>query len=402
MSLNRLIFYSAMIGGWAAFVGWLISETLLIRRSVPEGWWGFLVILLTGALVGGCIAGGLTLLGGVASGSFKGQLHRFLPGFLGGLIGGAVGSMLGNSIYLVINHWFVLLLGWTVMGLAIGAVEGIYDRSSKKLRNGLIGGGVGGLLGGILFSLLGASSMSDRATGFVILGMCIGCFIGLAQVMLKEAWLTVEAGFRPGRQLVLSMPEIIMGTSEKAALPFIAFGAKGVEPVHLRILRRDDGSYLIEDNKSRTGTFVNGQQVQGALVLRNEDVIQLGVNLVRFREAHRHQAAIAVVAAPAPAPAAPSPGPTVAVAAGPPPVPKAVAPIAAQPAVPRSTPQYQPSRPNASSPAAPTTKPPLAKAPPGTAPGPRPGLLPRRVPRPHRRPCPLPRREPRDARSVAG
>ncbi len=117
--------------------------------------------------------------------------------------------------------------------------------------------------------------------------MCIGCFIGLAQVILKEAWLTVEAGFRPGRQLVLNMPELLMGTSEKAALPFIAFGTKGVEPVHLRILRQADGSYLLEDNHSRTGTFVNGQAVQRAVILRNNDAIQLGVNVVRFRERQR-------------------------------------------------------------------------------------------------------------------
>ena len=69
MSLNRLVFYCAMIGGWAAFVGWLLSEMLLFRRSFPEGFWGFLVVMLAAALVGGCVAGGLTLLGGVASGS---------------------------------------------------------------------------------------------------------------------------------------------------------------------------------------------------------------------------------------------------------------------------------------------------------------------------------------------
>ena len=175
-----------------------------------------------------------------------------------------------------------------MVGLAIGAVEGIYDRSAKKLRNGLIGGGVGGFLGGILFNLLGATSMAERAAGFVILGVCIGCFVGLAQVILKEAWLTVESGFRPGRQLVLSLPEVIMGTSEKASLPFIAFGAKGVEPIHVRIKRRQDGSYLLEDNHSRTGTFVNGKHVQGEIVLQNDDMIQLGVNLVRFREILKH------------------------------------------------------------------------------------------------------------------
>lgn len=325
MSLKRLIFYSAMIGGWAAFVGWMVSEIILFRRTVPEGVWGFLVIMLTCALVGGCVAGGLTLLSGVASGSLAGQWTRFVPGFLGGLLGGGVGGMLGNALTLVLRPWIFLLVGWILMGLAIGAVEGIYDKSSRKLRNGLIGGGVGGLLGGIVFTLLGASSMADRATGFVVLGLCIGFFIGLAQVVLKEAWLTVEDGFRPGRQLVLSMPETIMGTSEKAALPFIAFGAKGVEPIHVRIVRRDDGTYLLQDNNSRTGTFVNGQQVQGAVVLKNEDVIKLGVNVVRFRETHKHvvgdQPAPAAVEAPRPTatPIANPPTPAIAVAAAPPP-----------------------------------------------------------------------------------
>ncbi len=259
-----------MIGGWAAFAGWLLSEAFLFRRSFPDGFWGFLVVLLAAALVGGCVAGGLTLLGGVASGSLKGQLHRFVPGFLCGLVGGAIGSTLGNAIFLVLPHWSFRLLGWCLMGLAIGASEGIYDKSPRKLRNGLVGGSLGGIMGGILFTLLGGASMAERATGFVILGMCIGLFIGLAQVILKEAWLTVETGFRPGRQLMLGMAETIMGTSEKAALPFIAFGAKGVEPVHARILRQDDGSFVLQDNHSRTGTFVNGQPVRGEIVLAQQ------------------------------------------------------------------------------------------------------------------------------------
>ena len=61
MSLNRLIFYSAMIGGWAAFVGWFLSELLLFRRSFPDGWWGFVVIMLAVASLP-AVAGGL--LGG--------------------------------------------------------------------------------------------------------------------------------------------------------------------------------------------------------------------------------------------------------------------------------------------------------------------------------------------------
>jgi hypothetical protein len=342
VSLNRLIFYSAMIGGWAALVGWFVSELFLFRRDVPGGFWGFVVVLLTAGILGGCIAGSLALLGGVASGTLKGQFPRFFPAFLGGMIGGLVGALPGNSIFLLLKFNVFLILGWTMVGLAIGAVEGIYDRSPKKLRNGLIGGGIGGFLGGIIFILLGGQGMAERAAGFVILGMCIGCFIGLAQVLLKEAWLTVEAGFRPGRQLVLSLPETVMGTSEKAALPFIAYGAKGVEPVHVRIMRRDDGSYLLQDNNTRTGTFVNGRPIQGAVVLRDNDVIQLGVNLVRFREAHRQAAreAVPVQAVPVqavPVQALPVARPSAVVAAGPPPLPQAALPATA-PARPKPPP----------------------------------------------------------------
>ena len=47
----------------------------------------------------------------------------------------------------------------------------------------------------------------------MLLGLCIGLFLGLVQVLFKEAWLTVEAGFRPGRQLILNDEVIVMGTT---------------------------------------------------------------------------------------------------------------------------------------------------------------------------------------------
>src|SRR5262249_35408350 len=145
-----------------------------------------------------------------------------------------------------------LVIGWTIMGTSLGIVEGLYDVSFRKIRNGLLGGAVGGFLGGILFILffLVLSPMSGRAVALGILGMSIGLSIGLAQVVLRDAWLTVEEGFRPGRQLLLSQRETFLGTSEKANLIFIAFGAKGVEPLHACIVRCGDGTYEVRDNGS--------------------------------------------------------------------------------------------------------------------------------------------------------
>jgi hypothetical protein len=181
-----------------------------------------------------------------------------------------------------------------------------------------------------------ASDMSSRAVSFVLLGLCIGLAIGLAQVILKEAWLTVEAGFRSGRQMILGKDLVTMGTSEKASLIFIAYGAKGVEPIHLKISKQPDGHYLLEDNQSRTGTLLNGRTIPGPMPIKDGDAIQFGVNVVRFNERVKQGEA---KLPPPPVKDAPKPMPVAAIAAGPPPI-KAVpvAAIQANPAPPSPKP----------------------------------------------------------------
>ena len=342
MSFYRLIFYHAMLGGWAAFLGWLLGELLLLRRS---GDLGILTILAMAALVGAAIGGGIALVGAVANARLQGYGLRFGFCLLGGLVGGALGGLIGNLVFRISDIVVLRALGWMFMGLGIGGVEGIFDQSPKKIRNGLIGGAVGGMLGGLCFPLASAvGDMSGRAIAFVILGVCIGLFVGLAQIILREAWLTVEEGFRPGRQFVLNVPVTILGTSEKSQLPFIAFGAKGVEPVHLRIERQSDGAFVVRDNGSRTGTFVNGAKVTEE-VLQNDDRIQLGPNVVRFREVVRHVSSEREARRKR-APSVPSavaaalPEAMPILAAPPPPIPKAPAPprVAAPPPLPRSAP----------------------------------------------------------------
>jgi hypothetical protein len=287
MSFPRLVYYHALVGGWAALVGWFFAELVIMHRTrFPSDW----AMLFTSALVGAFIAGGLLQVQGLIQFRWAAQLLRLGVGLLGGLIGGFVGGLIGNFIYNIMPWAGVLAygIGWLFIGVAVGSVEGIYTLSLRSLRNGLIGGALGGFVGGMLYRpiALGVGDMSGRAVAFVLVGLCIGLFIGLAQVFFKEAWLTVLAGYRAGRQLLLSQREVLLGTSEKVHLQFAAAGAKGVEPVHLRIRREKDGSYVLEDGGSRTGTFVNGQPVR-AVVLRNNDVIQLGMNEVRFGETLR-------------------------------------------------------------------------------------------------------------------
>ena len=172
------------------------------------------------------------------------------------------------------------------MGLAIGSAAGIYEKSPSKCRNGVIGGALGGLLGGFLFDHTGAG-MAARATGFVILGGSIGALIGLTQLVLKEAWLTVVDGFRPGRELILGQTVTMLGRGDHLALPFLGYPGRDLESEHARIVRQTDGTFTLEDNRSRLGTRLNGQTILAATPLKDGDLIKLGSNIIRFNQRQR-------------------------------------------------------------------------------------------------------------------
>jgi hypothetical protein len=258
----------------------------------------FVLAVLMVLFVASAIGAGLSQVEGLITAQWKTQRKRLVPGLIGGFTGGLVGGLLGNLFYFLLGGEIAFLgflgrlLGWTLVGTSIGIYEGVFKHHWRRFRNGLIGGSIGGFLGGLFFNpvtyMIG-SPVSSRAFAFVLLGLCIGLFVGLVQVLLKEAWVTVQAGFRPGRQLILNDSVTTMGTSEKANLIFIAYGAKGVEPIHLRIRRADDGTYLLEDNGSRSGTFLNGELIDHPERLANGDVIRFGVNEIRFHEHYRPQ-----------------------------------------------------------------------------------------------------------------
>jgi hypothetical protein len=287
----RRVYWTGLVGGWSAFVGWLLAEFTV-------GWWvskHILLAVLMSMLVGSVLGAGLSQVEALLTGQWKNQLPRLGLGALGGLVGGLVGGLFGNLLFQLLEGIVILgflgrVVGWTLLGLAVGSCEGLLRRQWRQARNGLIGGSIGGFLGGLFFDLvryLIGSPVSSRAFAFVLLGLFIGLSLGLVQVLLKEAWLTVEEGFRAGRQIILDQEVTTMGTSEKAGLIFIAYGAKGVDPVHLRIRRLQGGSYVLEDNRSRSGTFLNGEAVGGPTQLEDGDLIQFGVNKVRFNERFR-------------------------------------------------------------------------------------------------------------------
>ena len=279
MSLGRLVYYSAVLAGWAALIAWIVAEWVILGRLPLE-------VLLTAAVVGGAIGCAVNVAAGMSGTGLQTLLKRAAPGFVGGAIGGAVGGLVGDVAY---GIGLPRGLGWMLMGVGIGMVEGIQERSFEKVRNGLIGGAIGGLIGGFLFDPVQAlaasgSGMSSRATAFVVLGLSIGACIGLAHVVLKEAWLTVLDGYRPGRQLILSRSVTTLGRADHLPLPFLGTMNADLSPEQVRIARQPDGHFFIEDIGGTQRSWLNQVPIHQPVGLRDNDVIKVGRNLIRFNE----------------------------------------------------------------------------------------------------------------------
>jgi hypothetical protein len=304
MSFRLFIYYCALCGGWTAFLGWFAGRVLypdnpLFKDGIRGLWLGMMVAL------------GLGLVDALWNLSLT-QVHiiamrvgvAVLVGFVAGLLGGLIGHILYDITKL--EPFFVL--AWTMVGALVGASVGIFDvlasvmtqkdwpGSIRKLIKTVIGGTVGGFIGGVMSLVLGLvlgfffkgkdDLWGPTAWGFVALGLCIGLLIGLAQVILKEAWIKIEKGRRAGREMILTRERTTIGRAESCDIGL--FGDNQIERLHASILLAGN-RYYVEDEKTPAGTYVNDQPVVGRMALKSGDLIRVGSNVLCFRERAKRQ-----------------------------------------------------------------------------------------------------------------
>jgi pSer/pThr/pTyr-binding forkhead associated (FHA) protein len=176
----------------------------------------------------------------------------------------------GSMLYLFGGR----VIGWTLMGLMLGAGVGLASFSLPNVIKGAAGGWVGGFLGGVAFDLLGESTsgLMSRLFGFIALGLAIGLMIGLVQELTKSAWFSVEAGRLRGRQYRLERAVATVGRAEENTVGL--FGDPEVLPRHAEISKRGD-SYLLKSLSPQQGVFVNGSRIETA-TLRDGDRVKIG------------------------------------------------------------------------------------------------------------------------------
>jgi hypothetical protein len=300
MSFRRFMYYSTLVGAWAAFVGWALA-----RVVAPSG--DVLSAAIYGLAVGLLVAFGLSLveaLWNFSPSQFLAIFGRVTVATFIGLVGSSACGGLAGYLFSIGNWSVLFLLSWIVLGLLIGLAVSAFDvvagLARKDLRGPLtklikcsLGGTAGGVLGGVFAWLLkfpvgnllgdpgGNNLWTPTAVGFVILGGLIGLLVGLSQVVLLEAWIRVEAGFRSGRDVVLSRERTLIGRAEGSDIAL--FGDHGVEKRHA-LIHLERGGYFLEPLPNTSGTYINDQPVLSRTRLVAGDLIRVGKSVLRFNQ----------------------------------------------------------------------------------------------------------------------
>lgn len=289
---RRGLFFKAIAGLIGGAIGWLPVELASSGHSLTEvqTFWTMFTGFASMAIMAGMIGGMILAADEQSFALTPSNQNRFIRGFLVCLAlsfpetyfsnhifssilnaGGWTANHAGSDFYLVLAR----VIGWSLMGLMLGAGVGIASKALPNLLKGALGGVIGGFNGGLVFDLVGAISqtgLASRLIGFSVIGLAIGFFIGLVQELTKSAWLTVEAGRLKGRQFRLEGSTIGIGRAEEN--PVGLFGDSAVQARHAMIEHKGS-NFMLRNMAVQAGTFVNGNRVE-TVELNDGDRIRIG------------------------------------------------------------------------------------------------------------------------------
>jgi MFS family permease len=302
MALVSRIYFNAVFGGLGALFGWMLFG--ILGDANPSSQRAFLMfthedtnLFLGGALIGGMIGYFVVGVDALRDQSVVRFARLASYGVALGTVGGALGMWLGDIANVALQQAFgarfiVPLIargiGWSLLGVAIGASEGIAARSLGKLSYGTLGGALGGFIGGALFELfygVARNSLSTSylggALGLVILGACIGALSALVQAVFQPASVRVLRGWQEGREYPLDKLATILGRAEDADIAL--FRDMKVEKRHA-VIRREGERYILVNNGAPVDdTRLNEAPISSRRDLADGDRIQLGNVILRFQ-----------------------------------------------------------------------------------------------------------------------
>jgi hypothetical protein len=292
MTVRRLII--CCLGLLAALSAWPLAELILFSQGSFASYLSFLTVL--GAVTGAAYGTFFGAAEGITSRIRIRMLTGMLLGAAFGCAGGAAGMLVGQAALWLAGdaiirsrgdfRSFVLpvsrAIGWAVLGLFVGAGEGIRAASLRKIVVGILGGLLGGLAGGL--ALEGARLWAPdvpwlRLGGFVLLGIGIALFHALIEKGMSLGVLRVLTGPLRGKEYILNQSRLRLGRARRNEIALPSY--EDLAPVQARIRISGSGA-MVTNLEPRLPLLVNDMKVEESR-LRLGDVIRLGTARLLYR-----------------------------------------------------------------------------------------------------------------------
>ena len=289
-SFIKQILYG-IVGILAGVISWVIIEYFIGVQNRLSMY--VLVTIIEGIITGAIFGMFLGTVEGIAVSS----RYKVFQGARMGLFIGAVAGFLsflliqGIVFFVISSEFFTLeatsqkiipvvrLIGITLLGAALGGIEGIRSRSGRKFSIGILGGALGGILGGLaFFFLIFQNTTLIRLLGFVLIGGGIGTCYSILERRHSYGKVKVLNGVKKNKEYLLVKKVSSIGTSKDCDI--VLDGYDGIGFHHGNIEWRHGDLYLVPiDDK---GVTVINDVPTTEQPLKYEDVLQLGAAKLFF------------------------------------------------------------------------------------------------------------------------
>ncbi len=277
--LRRLVYLA--IGLFAGIAVWPVLEVLLYYQGRFTSYLVFSTV--SGAAFGAIYGGFFGAIDGIVAGVGRRIALGVLLGTAIGFVGGAIGFTLGQLALTLLADTENIgvagarAFGWAILGIALGASEGIRRRSFRRAAVGVFGGFLGGLLGGIAIhytpTLLPAAW--TRPVGLSLFGVLVSAMYGAFERGQIAGIVRILNGPRKGAEVVLNQRRISVGSASSCDVNLSEYS--NVVDRHAEI-RESNGELVLyplgENNTVRRNDATVPKS--GSEFLKFGDVLQFG------------------------------------------------------------------------------------------------------------------------------
>lgn len=286
MNANKRRLYLVLIGIIAGLGTWPVVEICLYFQIQFSGFLLFSVIL---GMVFGISMGAFF---GSSAGIIYARRDLIIKGVLGGIMMGVVGAVTGflfaQAALFIAGEYFIhsrlnftriglpvsRALGWAILGIFTGMIDGLRSRCMNKFKVGILGGLVGGILGGLALEyirLIFPYIAFARLCGLVIFGCLIGLCYGIVEARFSFGVLRLLNGKHKGREFMISQKNMSIGSTMDNDIALHDYNQIGNK--HARVFVESDELMLETMNKKEV--YANDARIKSH-ILKFEDIIRIG------------------------------------------------------------------------------------------------------------------------------